>query len=120
MQDSFVLEFTFSIPEINKSLKPAAIEIVLIGTRESLLKRNRKRIELAKPSRISTHNAEVLGGQPSDRYPIRIVLSRRHCRCGAALHRMARRSQHVVARVRHGGARVSCRYLLVNRVPISS
>ncbi len=33
---------------------------------------------------------------------------------------MARRSQHVVARVRHGGARVSCRYLLVNRVPISS
>jgi hypothetical protein len=62
MQDSFVLEFTFSIPEINKSLKPAAIEIVLIGTRESLLKRNRKRIELAKSSRISTHNAEVLGG----------------------------------------------------------
>jgi len=45
MQDSFVLEFTFSIPEINKSLKPAAIEIVLIGTRESLLKRNKKRIE---------------------------------------------------------------------------
>ena len=61
----------------------------------------------AWPTRQSRRERRSIGGRRVDRYPVCRVLSGCYCRHHFAFHRLARRPQYGMARVRDGRTRVS-------------